>query len=57
MERGLTKCCRLTDASSGVLVSDAPPPAGLDVRREGGPDLEFWNMDRVASEMLERLSW
>ena len=40
----LVKCCRLTGASSGVLVSDVAPLAGLDALLEGGPELEFWDM-------------
>ena len=53
----LTECCRRVGASSGVLVSDGTPPLGLDARSEGGPELEFWDMDRVVSETRERLSW
>ena len=53
----LKECCKRVGASSGVLVSDGTPPLGLDARSEGGPELEFWDMDRVVSETRERLSW
>ena len=51
------ECGRRVGAASGVLVSDVAPPDGLDARPEGGPELEFWDMDRVVSEMQERMSW
>ena len=44
----LKECCRLTGASSSVLVSDTPPQASLE---DAWPELEFWDMDRVVSEM------
>ena len=43
-----------TVTNAGV---DGAPLAGLDARLEGGPELEFWDMDMVVSEMRERLSW
>ena len=51
------ECCRRVGVASGVLVSDGAPPTGLDARPEGGPELEFWDMDMVVSETRERLSW
>ena len=53
----LTRCCKCVGASSGMPVLDVAPPASLDAQREGGPELEFWGMDRVVAEMQERLSW
>ena len=53
----LKECCRRVGAASGVPVSDGMSPAGLeDARREGGPDLEFWDMDSRVSEIRKRLS-
>lgn len=46
------ECCRRECAASGVLVSDGAPLAGLeDARWEGGPELEFWDMDRCCGDV------